>query len=74
MAPPRGPVYLSLPRETLAAPWHGGRWPETPKQAAPSVPFPDPAAWWNLMQAAAAAAQPAEGKPADAAPAKAKKK
>ena len=42
--------------------------------AAGKNPFPDPAAGWNLMQAAAAAAQPAEGKPADAAPAKAKKK
>ena len=39
-------------------------------------PFPDPAAWWNLMQAAAAsaAATPAEIKPAEAKPAKAKPK
>jgi hypothetical protein len=31
-------------------------------------PFPDPAAWWSMMQAAAAAAQPAEAKPAAAKP------
>ena len=40
-------------------------------------PFPDPTAWWTMMQAAAAsaaAAKPAEAKPADAAPAKAKRK
>jgi len=40
-------------------------------------PFPDPAAWWTLMQEAAAkaaAAAPAAPKPAEAAPAKAKPK
>ncbi len=39
-------------------------------------PFPDPAAWWTMMQAAAAsaAAKPAEAKPAEPAPAKAKPK
>ncbi len=39
-------------------------------------PFPDPAAWWNLMQAAAAsaAAQPAAAKAAEPAPAKGKPK
>jgi hypothetical protein len=40
-------------------------------------PFPDPGAWWSMMQAAAAsaaAAKPAEAKPAEAAPAKAKPK
>ncbi|MBE0621426.1 MAG: hypothetical protein IH605_12590 [Burkholderiales bacterium] len=44
--------------------------------AASKNPFPDPAAWWNLMQAAAASAapKPAEAKPAEAAPAKAKSK
>ncbi len=44
--------------------------------AADKNPFPDPAAWWKLMQAAAASAapEPAEAKPADAAPAKAKAK
>lgn len=39
-------------------------------------PFPDPAAWWNLMQAAAAsaAAQPAAAKAAEPAQAKGKPK
>jgi len=40
-------------------------------------PFPDPAAWWNMMQAAAAstaAGTPAETKPAEAKPTKAKPK
>jgi len=40
-------------------------------------PFPDPAAWWTMMQAAAAsaaAAEPAGKKPAQVAPAKAKPK
>jgi hypothetical protein len=39
--------------------------------------FPDPTAWWSMMQAAAAsaaAAKPAEAKPAAAAPTKAKPK
>ena len=40
-------------------------------------PFPDPSAWWTMMQAAAAsaaAAKPSEAKPADETPAKAKPK
>ena len=39
-------------------------------------PFPDPAAWWAMMQEAAAkaAAAPAEAKSAEAAPAKSKPK
>ncbi|OGA28877.1 MAG: hypothetical protein A3I01_14170 [Betaproteobacteria bacterium RIFCSPLOWO2_02_FULL_65_24] len=40
-------------------------------------PFPDPSAWWTMMQAAAASAataKPAEAKPADETPAKAKPK
>jgi len=39
--------------------------------------FPDPAAWWSMMQqaaASAAAANPAAAKPTEAAPAKAKPK
>ena len=59
-ASPQGPVYLSLPRETLAAAWHdatpareatagGGQEaravaPAEPLQATPSEPHPDPAA------------------------------
>jgi len=36
-------------------------------------PFPDPTAWWNLMQEAAAqAAKPAETKPAETKPAQAR--
>jgi hypothetical protein len=40
-------------------------------------PFPDPAAWWNLMQeaaASAAAAKPAEAKSAEAKPTRTKPK
>src|SRR5471032_2671861 len=41
---------------------------------ATKYPFPDPSAWWSMMQAAAsnaAAAKPAEAKPAEAKPAEA---
>lgn len=66
---------LEMQRNTLAAMQAMQSAPPADAAAEPGKsPFPDPAAWWNLMQAAAAAAQPAEGKPADAAPAKAKKK
>ena len=44
---------------------------------APKNPFPDPTAWWAMMQEAAAkaaAAAPAEAKPAEAAPGKSKSK
>src|ERR687891_36799 len=43
MAEPRGPVYLSLPREALAAPLEGVDFAQTPWQVAPAPPAPTPA-------------------------------
>jgi acetolactate synthase-1/2/3 large subunit len=54
---PKGPVYLSLPREILAAtagPGTGAR----PRRAAPQPPYPDPAAIETLAQWVAAAKKP----------------
>jgi peptidoglycan hydrolase CwlO-like protein len=72
---------LEMQRNTLAAmKAMQPRAADAAGQAAKS-PFPDPAAWWTMMQQAAAAsaaaakpaaAKPAEAKPAEAAPAKAK--
>jgi acetolactate synthase I/II/III large subunit len=44
MAEPRGPVYLSLPREALAAPLEGFDFARAPRQVAPAPPAPAPAA------------------------------
>lgn len=44
MSEPRGPVYLSLPREALAEPWTGGDLPATPNLKAATSPAPEPAA------------------------------
>ena len=41
-AAPRGPVYLSLPRETLAAPWGDAALAAAPAQSTPSAARPDP--------------------------------
>ena len=41
MAEPRGPIYLSLPREALAAPLEGFAFDATPRQVAPAPPAPD---------------------------------
>ncbi len=67
---------LEMQRNTLAAmkamqPAPGGAAAEAAKN-----PFPDPAAWLAMMQAAAAgaAAKPAEAKPAEGTPAKGKPK
>ena len=43
MAEPRGPVYLSLPREALAAPLAGFAFARSPRQVAPAAPAPAPA-------------------------------
>jgi acetolactate synthase I/II/III large subunit len=40
MAEPRGPIYLSLPREALAAPLEGWSFGATPRQVAPAPPAP----------------------------------
>jgi len=42
MAEPRGPVYLSLPREVLAA--AAAHVEAAPKRAVPAAPYPEPAA------------------------------
>ncbi|MGO8915337.1 MAG: thiamine pyrophosphate-requiring protein [Stellaceae bacterium] len=57
MASPRGPVYLTLPREILAASAAraGG---EAPRRAAPLPPHPDPQAIETLADWIAAAKQP----------------
>lgn len=67
---------LEMQRNTLAA---MKAMQPAPAEAAAEVgknPFPDPAAWLAMMQAAAAsaAAKPAEAKPAEAPPAKGKPK
>jgi acetolactate synthase-1/2/3 large subunit len=54
MAEPRGPVYLSLPREALAAPLERFSLGATPQQVAPAPPAPAPAA---IEQAAAVLAE-----------------
>ena len=38
---PRGPVYLSLPRESLAEPWRGGAAPKASRLTAATSSFPD---------------------------------
>jgi acetolactate synthase I/II/III large subunit len=40
MAEPRGPIYLSLPREALAAPLESLSFGATPRQVAPAPPAP----------------------------------
>jgi acetolactate synthase I/II/III large subunit len=42
MGEPRGPVYLSLPREALAEPLDGFAFGDTPRQVAPAPPAPAP--------------------------------
>jgi acetolactate synthase-1/2/3 large subunit len=61
MAVPRGPVCLTLPRETLAAPLaQAAPWPLTgPVQCAPAAPAPDPQAVATLARALANAQRPA---------------
>lgn len=56
MAEPRGPVYLTLPREVLAQPAAAT---STPRPAAmPAAPYPDPAAVARIAQAVARARFP----------------
>ena len=58
MAEPRGPVYLSLPREPLAAPLEGFELAQTPRQVAPAPPAPAPAAIDQAAAILADAARP----------------
>ena len=68
---------LEMQQNTLAAMRAMQPAPADARAKASKNPFPDPTAWWNMMQAAAAsaaAAKPAESKPKAAAPTKAKPK
>jgi len=67
---------LEMQRNTLTAMKAMHPAPADAAAAADKNPFPDPAAWWTMMQAAAAsaAAKPAEAKPAQAVPARSKPK
>jgi acetolactate synthase-1/2/3 large subunit len=55
---PRGPVYLSLPREALAEPLHGFVHAGTPRQVTPSPPAPAPEAIEDAAAILAAAKRP----------------
>ena len=64
---------LEMQRSTLAA--MKAMQPGTGESAqAGQPPFPDPAAWWNMMQAAAANAAAASTEPKPAEPARGKSK
>jgi hypothetical protein len=68
---------LEMQRNTLAAMKAMQPGPADAGAQSAKNPFPDPTAWWAMMQEAAAkaaAATPAEAKPAEAAPTKAKPK
>lgn len=55
---------LEMQRNTLSAMKAMQSSPAEAAAEAGKQSFPDPAAWWNLMQAAAGAAAPTEEKPA----------
>lgn len=57
MAEPRGPVYLTLPREVLAQPMPAGYKPR-PRQPVVSAPYPDPDAVARIAQAIKGAEYP----------------
>jgi len=57
MSSPRGPVYLSLPREPLAAPMPDALGPVKPR-AVPAMPHPDPKLIATLAEWIAAAEKP----------------
>src|ERR1043165_4791810 len=57
-SPPEGPVYLSLPREVLAAPLPGFAYDSPSRRAAASPPAPDEAAVAEAARLLAAARNP----------------
>lgn len=68
---------LEMQRNTLAAMKAMQSAPADAGSQSAKNPFPDPSAWWTMMQEAAmkaAASPPAEAKPAEAPPGKAKPK
>jgi acetolactate synthase I/II/III large subunit len=58
MTEPRGPVYLSLPREALATPVEDFACSERPVMQAPATPHPDPEAIEQAAEILAAAERP----------------
>lgn len=58
MTEPRGPVFLSLPREPLAEPWPEEFAPDTPLQSIPTRTQPDPDAVARAAAMIAAAKNP----------------
>jgi acetolactate synthase I/II/III large subunit len=58
MSEPRGPVYLSLPREALAAPVEDFSFGKQPVMQAPAAPWPAPAAIEQAADILAAAERP----------------
>jgi acetolactate synthase-1/2/3 large subunit len=58
MSEPRGPVYMTLPRETLAAPIKDFRYASPSRHATPTPPHPDPAAVEKAADLIAAAELP----------------
>src|SRR5579863_793012 len=57
-SPPKGPVYLSLPREVLAAPLPGFTYESPSRHVAASMPAPDEAALGIAAKILAAAKHP----------------
>jgi acetolactate synthase-1/2/3 large subunit len=58
MAEPRGPIYLSLPREALAEPLEGFAYGKAPQQVPPAPPAPAPDAIDRAAAILAAAERP----------------
>ncbi len=58
MSEPRGPVYLSLPREVLAEPLSMAAWPADPLLQPPAAPAPSAGAIAKLAELLAAAERP----------------
>jgi acetolactate synthase I/II/III large subunit len=58
MTEPRGPVYLSLPREALAAPLEGFAPADRPRQPLPVAPYPAPEAIARAADILAGAKRP----------------
>lgn len=57
-AVPGGPVYMTLPREVLAAPIENFTYSSPSQRSVPTAPFPDPAAIAQAAQMIAAAENP----------------
>ncbi len=58
MTEPRGPVYLTLPREVIATELPGGKIPNGPVYKAATAPAPDPAAIEQVAKLIAKAKRP----------------